>query len=615
MFSAVVVFTGLFGLLFTTTVLSTVEVKESRRSLEDVKVKYLAESGVESGIAFLENAVKNGAINGPMEGLTNLFAGGNVITPMIGQAMLNGPTQVGAYTVRLTAVNQTPTSMTIQIDASGYLPDAPANLAPGEEVTDWEALSVTVEYNLQSSEVFNYSYFINNWGWFYGDTIHANGNARSNGQFDVAGYSPYINGQPLYKSVAWDGANAVLSGYQDDNEDGLEDGNDGGVFSAWDIVDAQNLRGTGSSAQNQHEFEDPIPMPNLTNLSYYEDLATANGGGIQIGGTQVSDPVFGDDSGETGNLYLVGTLADPIELDGPLVVQGNLIISGYVTGQGSIYAGGNVYVPDSIRYVNPPDTERPSGTEQTDTEAWLDSNWDKDFLGLFARENVVVGDHTNGTWRHYVSGWMGSSMNGSEEDAGEDGIPNTAAGRDGIMGTADDDVLEGDGVFTTEYYTAADLALGIIPAGKSVGDRIPGSGEDIDGDGSFDPTTTLADVDFTVPLDTNNWGGNMPSGGIAQYKDIATLYANNLDAVFYTNHSFCYLVVGSQPAKINGALVSRNENIIYGTPSIEINHDSRLLGGNSGLAGTLLPQVMQSPGIVRWQRLDRDPNFYAGVAP
>ena len=33
---------------------------------------------------------------------------------------------------------------------------------------------------------------------------------------------------------------------------------------------------------------------------------------------------------------------------------------------------------------------------------------------------------------------MNSSLNKSEEDAGEDGIPNTIAGKDGILGTADD---------------------------------------------------------------------------------------------------------------------------------------------------------------------------------
>jgi hypothetical protein len=100
----------------------------------------------------------------------------------------------------------------------------------------------------------------------------------------------------------------------------------------------------------------------------------------------------------------------------------------------------------------------------------------------------------------------------------------------------------------------------------------------------------------------------MPAAGIAAYSDIATLYANHLDATFYTNHSFCYVVLGSEDANINGALVSRNEDIIYGTPNIKINHDSRLLGGSSSLAAPLLPRTVEAPEILRWSRLDRDPN-------
>jgi len=294
-------------------------------------------------------------------------------------------------------------------------------------------------------------------------------------------------------------------------------------------------------------------------------------------------------------------------------VRGNVMISGIVTGQGAIYASGNVYVPDSINYANPPTTVRPADETQATTEAWLAQNWDADFLGLFSGENIVVGDVTNSTWQNYVGRWMNSSLNGSSEDAGEDGVPNTHDGRDGISGTEDDDILENDGQFTVEYYTAQDAELGLIPPGAVVGDVVPGSGEDIDGDGVYDGTTTLADVALQDPLDQAHWDGNMPVAGIDDYSDIATLYANELDAVFYTNHSFCYTVLGNQTARINGALISRNENIIYGTPSIEMNYDVRMLGGNSGIGGNLLPKVVAPPQFLRWMMLDTDPNHLVEV--
>jgi hypothetical protein len=289
-----------------------------------------------------------------------------------------------------------------------------------------------------------------------------------------------------------------------------------------------------------------------------------------------------------------------------------VIIKGVVTGKGAIYAGGNVYVPKSINYKNGPTTPRPVNNTQASTEAWLTTNWNKDFLGLFARENVVIGDYTDSTWRSYVGGWMADSMNASAEDAGADGIPNTRSGRDGIMGTADDDVLEGDGLFTIEHYSASDYALGLLPPGKNVGDPIPGTGEDIDGDGIFDRTTTLNDLALTVAIDTAHFGGNVP-GGTPPYKNISDNMANNLDATFYTNHSFCYYVTGGSSAKINGAVVSRNENMVYATPTLDINQDCRLLGGSSGAAAGLLPITMQPAVVLRWTALENDPNRHAVV--
>ncbi|MEW6074437.1 MAG: hypothetical protein AB1726_17815 [Planctomycetota bacterium] len=605
-----VVLLGLLGLLTVTLVASTIEVKDARRTVDDVRLEHLADSGFEAGMHFLADAVKKTRVHQPLQGITDLFALADTITPFVGEHLTDSGVAVGGYSVSIAVIEETGDAVTVEIESTGYLPDAPVNLPPGVSPAAWRAVRATVRFELAPSEVFDYAYFINNWGWFYGDTIVANGNVRSNGQFDAAGYAPWVNCQPLYDAVDWDAGPAQLIGYRDDNLDGLEDGNDGGIFSGWDIVDAENVRGRGGEPANQHDFLDPVEMPNLTDLALYEDRAVIQGGTITIGGAPMSDAVYGDEAGERQNLYLTGTAVAPIVIDGPVVVRGDVILRGYVTGQGAIYAGGNVYCPSSVQYVNAPATTRPAGNTQAETEAWLTANADRDFLGLFARENVVVGNHTNSTWRYYVSGWMASSLNKSEEDAGEDRIPNTAAGRDGVAGTADDDVLEDDGTFTVEYYTAEDQALGLIPPGYSVGDAIPGTGEDIDGDGQYDDTTTLADVDISTPLNTTYWGGNMPGGGIANYNDISTLYANRLDAVFYTNHSFCYVVLGSTSARINGALVSRNENIIYGTPTIEINYDCRLLGGNSGIAGSLLPQVVRPPVLLRWTVLDADPNRY-----
>ncbi len=607
-----VVLVGIMGIVYATGTASVVEVRDSRKAIDGVRASYLAEAGAERGVQFLEQAVKNTNMTSPLIGLTSLFDGGDTFTPYVGEGVMNGGNRVGAYSVSFTRVASTASSITIAIDSTGYFPDAPSALPEGQQVSEWRAVRSTVRYSLAPSEVFDYAYFINNWGWFYGNTIRAFGNARSNGQFDCAGYAPTITGTPIYDSVTWSGSNANLTGYEDDNADGLTDGNDGGTFAGWDIVGAQNVQGNGGRAANQHDFQDQIQMPNLNDLTQYEAAATAANSTITIDGVVVSDGVYGDEAGEKQNLYLVGTAAKPIVLNGPVVVRGDVLISGVVTGQGAIYSGRNVYCPKSVTYANGPTTPRPANNSEAATEAWMTTNANKDFLGLFAREHIVVGDYTDGTWQAYVNQWMSDPLNSSAEDAGADGIPNTRAGRDGILGTSDDDVLEGDGIFTIEHYTEEDAALGLIPAGKNVGDSIPGTGEDIDGDGVYDPQATMAQIPVQNPLTPANWGNLTTTP--ASYTSISSLRANKLDAVFYTNHAFCWLVLGSEAARINGGLVSRNESIIYGTPYMDVNQDARMLGHSSSKFANLLPRTVQPMEVLRWVPLDSDPNRYS-VAP
>jgi hypothetical protein len=63
---------------------------------------------------------------------------------------------------------------------------------------------------------------------------------------------------------------ARRTGCLDDNGDGLKDGSDGGAYSGYAIVNQGNIRGMGALAKNQHTYQGPLPMPNLSSLSWYE---------------------------------------------------------------------------------------------------------------------------------------------------------------------------------------------------------------------------------------------------------------------------------------------------------------------------------------------------------
>ncbi len=490
---------------------------------------------------------------------------------------------------------------------------------------------------LKPSRVFDYTYFLNHWGWTEGipSSFKMNGNVRANGHFSFSSSSLYVNGNPESRWVRG------TERYKDS----------GGIYSGFSITGASSLHGMGGLEVNQHMHEDlnenglldsgedhnqdekltnpdHVPMPNLTEMGFYEDYAKSwnEGAGSSIriegageGGADlvVSDGVCGDDPGEKGNMVLWGTEENPIVIDGPVVVRGALIIKGYVKGKGSLYVEGNAYIPDNLMYVNSPvgkpdwdyfDYSSPEQRYQAWLQAasvWRQANADKDGLGLFARESVVVGDFYDSSWRNVANYWLNTRANESAEAAnGFDHMPNTG------------DEGEGDSTWTVDYYTQEDLAAGLTPPGKSVGDVVPGSGEDIDGDAVRDGTVALSDFDFSNPLDTDYWGGWTPpelgwvEGAINYsrfFNEDGGAALDHIDALMYTNHATVANWGKYSPEiQLLGGIVSRIETIVLrNNGSADWAHDERFTGGGEEF-GFLLPKVKSSVAIIYWGEVPDD---------
>lgn len=605
------------GLAVATLSLSTTNLTDTNRETRKIQAYYVAKAGIEQQIERVRDLTEVAVLVNAFSGVDNLHQH----RTFEDEPLDVGSGQVGVFDVSVriegrpldgsAAPTMSNSRRFVTIRSTGYVPNK----------TDANAIAHTLEttvlVELSASEVFDYSYFINNWGWFYGNTIKSNGNVRSNGVFDCGNYTPTINGAPRFL-----GLNGTdVYGYIDDNEDGVKDGTDGGIYAGWGVKNCGNVQGMAGTTNaegkkiNQHEYTDQVDMPNLSNLALYEQHAISSASTISIGSTIVSDAVCGDNAGEKQNLCLIGTTTDPIVLNGTVVVRGSLIIKGVVSGRGTIYAGGNVYVADDITYLTPPTSVRPTENTEAGFESWLSANATKNALGLFARENIVLGDYTHSTFNSYVGGWMAHPDNQSKEDAGADGIPNTRWGRDGVPFTWDDDYLEGDGQWTVDHYTAEMAAQGLIPAGKSVGDAIPGTGEDIDGDGTYDPTTTMSNLAVPAALNSTNWAGNIPSGTSA-FNSIATRYIAQMDCAMYTNHTLAgYVINSGGDIKFNGCIVSRNEDIVYSAANLVMNHDLRLMGGGD-FFGYYLPRtfknirvmrVTDDVGRVHWDQVTSEP--------
>jgi len=360
-----------------------------------------------------------------------------------------------------------------------------------------------IVYKNPPSKVFDYSYFINNWGWFYGGGITSHGDVRSNGRFDFRS-NPRVNGQ-------------IYAGQE------IDDGGDG-------------IQGDGGDAENQHPNSSVLPMPNLENLTYYENLAISEGGTLSHDGTTIISGVYGDDASEVDNIVLIGTPSKPIDISGPVVVRGDVIIKGTIRGQGTIYAGRNIYIAGDLKYKNAPSSPRPASGNAAVVDAWVAAHSDDDIVGLAAKETIVMGNYTNSTnygysgsdrwWADYWLFSMGS------EDVGQDGIPDT------------NDTDEDNGTFQSEY-------------------------EDLDGDGVFDDDYTWSDVETQAPVTDF---ANLPAG-VVDFGDLATNDIKKIEGILYTNHA--YTGRTGNNILFNGALVSKDEAIIYRN-KITFNYDERV---------------------------------------
>ena len=458
----VLVFVSLF-LIMTLTVISVVntEIRMCKRYINSTKAFFLAESGIERAMASIRD---------------------NTLVP-------------STFTLAETGLADNAELDTISITiTSDY------NGARGVyEVTSGATVgSLTRRIRADvahhpPSKVFDYAYFINNWGWFYGAGITANGDVRSNGRFDFR-YGPTVEGE---------------------------------VYAGQGIGGGETVNGKAGTLEDgeyiyQHPDSNILDMPNLQDLGYYETLARNSNSSVTVDGVALVNSVFGDDAGESGNMVLIGNPGHPIVIDGPVVVTGDLVIKGTVTGQGTIYAGRNIYLAGDITYQNPPDTPRPASDDPAVINQWVLSNEGRDIVGFAAAENVILGDYTGvngGAW--YANLWL---FGMGSEDVGEDGIPDT------------DDTGEGDSIFQEEYedldedgvfddfYGWADVQTSDAITNFS---NVPHSVNEFK-DIASNNINTLDGIFYTNHAFSGRTGTNVSINGAIISKDEAIIYRNTI---------------------------------------------------------------------------------------
>jgi cytoskeletal protein CcmA (bactofilin family) len=385
-------------------------------------------------------------------------------------------------------------------------------------------LTAVMRYGRKPSQVFNYAYFVNNFGWLWGSGIRVNGDVCSNGDFSLNGAT--VNGNILASKNAELGSLGTVTGTS--NVDSIDwyranVGNSARPTNpTCDLADGDDLDGNGvpdvyeyktgfDGTSERTEGEIPVEMPYLGQLAVYEDLAARKHGTLSHSGSVVVTEVH------NGTLVIEGTAADPIVIDGPVVIDGDIILKGVITGKGTIYAGRNVHVAGDLTYKNPPSWPKPSEDPEGDAAA----NANADLVGLVARGSVILGDYTQSTWTSATGSYLKPPFTQSYVVPATDSDIGYVTGCSGGKPT-----FHGD-------YTADD------------------GGQKADGSCRKFYESSLSDADFAAF-----------AGGSVEH----------LDGVFYTNHLFSGKVGAID---FNGSIVARDEAILF-TGSIDISYDVRI---------------------------------------
>ena len=176
------------------------------------------------------------------------------------------------------------------------------------------------------------------------------------------------------------------------------------------------------------KFPAPIPDENANKIvdstEFAAFKATTEAGSI-VGGTAYGLPSGQTYTGTTlpassnsaaaslsssgyydGNLFLVGTAANPIDISGKVLVNGDVIISGPVKGTGQIYARNNVYFVGDTTYADA------SGT------FGQASDKTKNLVAYVAGGNIMIGDYL--TPMKMSNGWADVTSSSYLTSAGVD---------------------------------------------------------------------------------------------------------------------------------------------------------------------------------------------------
>ncbi len=435
-------------------------------------------------------------------------------------------------------------------------------------------LEETIKYVLTRSTVFEYAYFINNFGWFDNVTMIVNGDIRSNFDIRLNSTTLTLNGHSFAG-----GSNLVQRTPLKWTYDQYKNDTNHAFFRPGYNVDlnASNPNSVWTNGYNPITYRsnrvDQLKMPYISNVEELKQYAIENNGTISNNSGLVVNAVWDENqlgpsgysnivdrlytngivnAADRGCLVLVGTSNNPIRINGPVFIGQDLIIKGFYTGQGTIYAGRNVHVISDVRALNPPVWQHPDASTK---DAFLSTTYadnidNKDYLALCAKGSIILGDYTQ-------SGYVSSAF-----------YP----------------------PFVKKYpVSATDALIGYVTSIEGGTNMFHGNYTNVFGTrvGALG-TNTLPRKYYESSISITNLNYLQPADDIVR-----------LDATLYDNHLIAgRLGTASTNCLINGALICRDEALTLGG-KVYMNWDARLAEKDSERFKTYLPMKLTQVDMVK----------------
>ncbi len=172
---------------------STQAVRIVNRQVLDAQTTHLCEAGVQSVLRSLWRPFK---VEQKFLTMDSACAGASEENPRAARSGAVDPVgRFAAAVVGIQTPNNDPYRRLVTVRSVGWLDRNDNGTLDGGEPR--KIVEVTAVFALARSQVFDYTYFVNNYGWFYGfspTTMEVNGDVRANGNLDISGGSPTING-------------------------------------------------------------------------------------------------------------------------------------------------------------------------------------------------------------------------------------------------------------------------------------------------------------------------------------------------------------------------------------------------------------------------------------